>query len=75
MGRKMSPAKVMIGTRLCGGFGCVGDLWTLTHWAVVMLGNEPRLGAPLAIVVGHPVYNSWLCPSYVSQRRNADSWH
>ena len=40
-----------------------------------MLGNEPRLGAPLVIVVGHPIYNSWQCPSYVSQRRNADSWH
>ena len=55
----MSPTKILIGQ------GCVvvgviaGGLWTSTQWAALMLGNQPRLGAPLATVFDHPIYHPW----------------
>ena len=55
----MSPTKILIGQ------GCVvvgviaGGLWTSTQWAALMLGNQPRLGAPLATIFGHPIYHPW----------------
>ena len=57
-GRIMFPTKILIGQ------GCVvgviaGGLWASTQWAALMLGNQPRLGAPLATVFGHPIYHPW----------------
>jgi type IV secretion system protein VirD4 len=58
-GRKMSPTKILVGQ------GCVvvsivaGGLWASTQWAAAMLGNQPRLGAPLTTVLGQPLYHPW----------------
>jgi type IV secretory pathway TraG/TraD family ATPase VirD4 len=35
---------------------CGGGLWASTQWAAAMLGNQPRLGAPLTTVLGQPIY-------------------
>ena len=55
----MTPTKVLLGQ------GCLvvsivsGGLWASTQWTAAMLGNQPRLGAPLTTVLGQPVYAPW----------------
>ncbi|MGE3871359.1 MAG: conjugal transfer protein TraG [Parvibaculaceae bacterium] len=55
----MTPAKVLVGQ------GCLvisivaGGMWASTQWAATMLGNQPRLGEPLVMLVGHPIYHPW----------------
>ena len=47
------------------GQGCLvvsivsGGLWASTQWTAAMLGNQPRLGAPLTTVLGQPIYAPW----------------
>ena len=55
----MTPTKVLLGQ------GCLvvsivsGGLWASTQWTAAMLGNQPRLGAPLTTVLGQPIYAPW----------------
>ena len=55
----MSPSKILVGQ------GCLvisivaGGLWASTQWAAAMLGNQSRLGAPWAMVLGQPIYHPW----------------
>ncbi|MEQ1525033.1 MAG: type IV secretory system conjugative DNA transfer family protein, partial [Aestuariivirga sp.] len=55
----MSPTKILVGQ------GChvvsivAGGLWASTQWTAAMLGNQPRLGAPLTTILGQPIYVPW----------------
>ena len=55
----MTPTKVLLGQ------GCLvvsivgGGLWASTQWTAAMLGNQPRLGAPLTTILGQPIYAPW----------------
>ena len=55
----MTPTKVLLGQ------GCLvvsivsGGLWASTQWTAAMLGNQPRLGAPITSILGQPIYAPW----------------
>jgi uncharacterized protein (DUF736 family) len=36
-----------------------GRIVASTQWAAAMLGHQPRLGAPWAMVLGQPIYHPW----------------
>jgi type IV secretion system protein VirD4 len=55
----MSPTKILLGQGCLVVSIVVGGLWTSTQWAALMLGNQPELGAPLAKVLGQPIYHPW----------------
>ncbi len=55
----MSPTKVLVGQGCLVVSIVAGGLWASTQWTATMLGNQPRLGAPLATVLGQPIYAPW----------------
>lgn len=55
----MSPTKILLGQGCLVVSIVVGGLWTSTQWAALMLGHQPELGAPLAKVLGQPIYPPW----------------
>ncbi|MEQ1520982.1 MAG: conjugal transfer protein TraG [Aestuariivirga sp.] len=55
----MSPTKILVGQGCLVVSIVAGGLWASTQWTAAMLGNQPRLGAPLATVLGQPVYAPW----------------
>ena len=55
----MSPTKILIGQGCSVIAIVVGGLWASTQWTAAMLGNQPRLGAPFASVLGQPIYAPW----------------
>jgi type IV secretion system protein VirD4 len=57
--QKMSPTKILVGQGCLVVSIVAGGLWVSTQWTAAMLGNQPRLGAPLTTVLGQPVYAPW----------------
>jgi type IV secretion system protein VirD4 len=55
----MTPTKVLLGQGCLVVLIVTGGLWASTQWTAAMLGNQPRLGAPLTTVLGQPVYAPW----------------
>ena len=55
----MSPTKILVGQGCLVVSIVAGGLWASTQWTAAMLGNQPRLGAPLTSVFGQPIYAPW----------------
>ena len=55
----MSPSKILVGQGCLVVSIVAGGLWASTQWTAAMLGNQPRLGAPLTTILGQPVYAPW----------------
>ena len=55
----MQPTKILVGQGCLVVSMVAGGLWASTQWAAAMLGNQPRLGAPWATILGYPVYVPW----------------
>ena len=52
----MSPTKILVGQGCLVVSIVAGGLWASTQWTAALLGNQPRLGAPLTSVLGQPIY-------------------
>jgi type IV secretion system protein VirD4 len=55
----MEPTKVLLGQGCLVVSIVAGGLWGSTQWTAAMLGNQPRLGAPLTTLLGQPIYAPW----------------
>jgi type IV secretion system protein VirD4 len=55
----MTPTKVLLGQGCLVVSIVAGGLWASTQWTAAMLGNQPRLGAPLTSILGQPIYAPW----------------
>jgi type IV secretion system protein VirD4 len=55
----MTPTKLLIGQILIVFAIVILGVWIATQWAAAMLGYQPELGAPVAIIGGTPVYRPW----------------
>jgi type IV secretion system protein VirD4 len=55
----MSPSKILVEQGCLVVSIVAGGLWASTQWTAAMLGNQPRLGAPLTTVLGQLVYAPW----------------
>jgi type IV secretion system protein VirD4 len=55
----MSPTKILVGQGCLVVSIVAGGLWASTQWTAAMLGNQPRLGAPLTSILGQPIYAPW----------------
>jgi type IV secretion system protein VirD4 len=55
----MTPTKLLLGQIAVVVAMVVGGVWAATQWAAAALGYQAELGAPLAVVLGTPVYHPW----------------
>ncbi len=55
----MTPTKLLIGQILIVFAIVILGVWAATQWAAAMLGFQPGLGAPVAIVGSTPIYRPW----------------
>ena len=55
----MNPTKLLIGQILIVFAIVILGIWAATQWAAAMLGYQPELGAPAAVIGGLPVYRPW----------------
>jgi type IV secretion system protein VirD4 len=55
----MTPTKLLIGQILIVFAIVILGVWAATQWAAAMLGYQPELGPPLAIIGHLPIYLPW----------------
>lgn len=55
----MTPTKLLIGQYLIVFMIIIAGVWVSTQWAAAMLGYQPQLGPPWALVGRMPLYRPW----------------
>ncbi|QNM83309.1 conjugal transfer protein TraG [Sphingomonas sabuli] len=55
----MTPTKFLFGQILIVFAIMVFGVWAATQWAAQMLGHQPELGRPWAMLAGYPLYHPW----------------
>ncbi|HNN98406.1 MAG TPA: type IV secretory system conjugative DNA transfer family protein, partial [Pseudomonadota bacterium] len=55
----MTPTSLLIGQIAIVFAIVIAGVWSATQWAAAMLGYQPQLGVPWAILFGVPLYRPW----------------